>query len=120
MATVDYSVEPGLGDVQGGGTLVSWTLGDADDGAPIEWPMFPDRVFQVASGPTYGSATLVIEGSLNGVDYVTLTDLSGAALSFVSGTPLASITESCRFVRPRTSGGTGTSIQVLIYAPRAQ
>jgi hypothetical protein len=52
---------------------------------------------------TFGGSVF-IEGSLDGVNFVTLNDLSGTPLQF-SGPALAEFSTNCAFIRPRTGAG---------------
>lgn len=98
-------------------SLVTWAnLGNADDGAPYETKWHRDFCV-TAVVAAYGSATLVIEGSNDGTNYITLNDPQGNALSFTTGlTKLEQLLEVPRYIRPRTSGRTGTDITVQLYA----
>lgn len=73
----------------------------------------PDRSVQLVG--TFNSSTVVIEGSNDGVNYVTLSDTSGGALSFTSA-GLKQIEQITAFIRPRVSVGSTTSVKVIIVA----
>ena len=90
-----------------------WTLGNADDGAPIARGDLSDKTVQVWG--TFGGATVVIEGSMDGTTWATLKSPLDAALSFTAA-GLAAILENPEFIRPRSSGGTGTAVKVAIGA----
>lgn len=82
-------------------------LANGDVGAPVELSHLRDRTVQVAG--TFGVAGNVrIEGSLDGITYDVLSDPLGTALDFTSGR-IDSITEVVRYVRPRVTGGDGTT-----------
>lgn len=96
----------------------TWTsMGNADNGEAVSLPWYDYRSIQVIA-TNYGSATLVIQGSLDGTNWVTLADPNGNALSFTSGAKLEAVLENTRYVRPSTSGGTGTDLTVILYALR--
>lgn len=98
--------------------LVTWAnMGNADTGDAIELPWYADRTIQVVA-TNYGSATLVIQGSLDGSNWVTLADPQGNAMSFTSGVKMETVLENTRYIRPVTSGGTGTDLTVILYALR--
>lgn len=101
---------PGV-DQFNGITLKRWVLTTADgtgDALPI--PIHPDKAVQVSG--TFGGATCLIEGSLNGTTWETLRDPAGAALSFTAA-GLKQILETVAFIRPRLSvAGSGASINV--------
>jgi hypothetical protein len=100
-ATVDYD---GVSLVQW--TPLTFTGGVGDSGAPIELPNYSDRSVQVTG--TFGGGTIVIEGSIDGTNYVTLTDPSSTALSKTSAF-IEGILELVRFIRPRVTAGDGTT-----------
>lgn len=88
--------------------LAVWaTLANGDDGTPFEFVDWADRTIHVYG--TFGvGGTVVLEGSNDGTNYVTLTDSNGAAMSFTAAA-CKQINEAPRFVRPRVTGGDGTT-----------
>lgn len=87
--------------------LHTWLgLAVGDDGAPVEMSFLTDRTVQVVG--TFGSASVIIEGSLNGTDYAVLTDPQGNGLT-VSAAKIETIMEAVAYVRPRITGGDGTT-----------
>lgn len=99
-------------------TWASMTNSGSDVGSPLELPGWADRSVQVTG--TFGTGgTVVIEGSNDGTNYVTLNNLQGSALSFTSAS-LKGIAENTRYIRPRVSAGDGTtSLTVTISAKKA-
>lgn len=98
--------------------LVQWlTIGDADTCTAIEMPGHTVRSAQIAG--TFGSATVVIQGSNDGTNYVTLTDPQGNAIS-KSAAALEQIEENTRYLKPNSTGGTGssTNVSVLLRRPK--
>lgn len=87
---------------------VSWTgLLNGDDGSPYAMPGWADRTVQITG--TFGAGgTVVIEGSIDGTNYVTLTDPQGNAIS-KTGAAIETITEIVKFIRPRVTAGDGTT-----------
>jgi len=63
------------------------------------------KSFQVEG--TFGSATVICQGSNDGTNYETLHDLNGNAVSFTAA-GLKSVEEVVRYVRPSASGGSGS------------
>lgn len=110
MATVDYTPA----EVKGFGSyahVITWSLGNADTGVPVEMPGSHIRSVQISG--TFGSATVVIQGSNDGVTYFTLTDAQGNAISKTTAA-IENIQELTRYLRPSSSGGTGTAITVSL------
>lgn len=92
----------------GESSVFTWTpLANGDDGAPLEYGSFADRSIQFAG--TFGAGgTVVLEGSNDGVNYVVLTDPQGNAITKTSAS-IEAVTEATRYVRPRVTGGDGTT-----------
>jgi hypothetical protein len=98
--------------------FVSWTpLLNGDSGAPYGMSGFADRSAQIVG--TFGTGgTVLIEGSNDGTNYVTLNDPQGVALSLTAA-GLKEIAQIVKFIRPRVSAGDGTtSITVTLLARR--
>ena len=97
--------------------LVLWeTMGNADSGTPIPTEDFTVASFQAVG--TWGSATLVIQGSNDGTNWATLENNQGDALS-VTADAFDSIGEMPRLIRPTTSGGSGTDVDVYVYQAKS-
>lgn len=93
----------------------TWSpLVQGSDGGAITWLTYTDRSVQVFG--TFGGASVVIEGSNNGTDWATLTDPQGNDLT-VSAAKIEQVLEVCLYLRPRISGGDGTtSLSVVVVA----
>lgn len=90
--------------------VYTWpAMATGDTGAPLSGPGFTDASYQV--GGTFGGATIVIEGSNDGTNYITLTDPFNVALSFTAAA-LTQVLPICLWIRPRVSGGAGVVINV--------
>lgn len=88
--------------------LATWTpLLNSDQGAAFSFVDWADRCFQVSG--TFGTGgTIVLEGSNNGTDWSTLTDVAGQAMSYTAAT-VRQVSEAPQFVRPRVTAGDGTT-----------
>lgn len=86
--------------------VIDYTLAQAETGAQAEEPEHSDMSVQV--GGTFGGGTVVLEGSNDGTTFHILTDPLGNNASFTSA-DLMQIIETCRYVRPRVTGGNGTT-----------
>ena len=86
----------------------TWTgLLNGDVGDIFQFPDWADRCIQVAG--TFGAGgTVLIEGSNNGVDWATLNDTNGVALSLTAA-GLRQMSEAPLLIRPRVSAGDGTT-----------
>lgn len=94
---------------------VQWTLTTADDegqawsgGAKLR-----DKSVQVAG--TFGSGTVTLKGSNDGVNYVDLKDPLGNTISFTAA-GLKQVLEFCRFYKPVITGSTDAEVTVTIMA----
>lgn len=110
------NITPVVTRVEDGGVfdvyLATWpAMGNADTGLPVAMSGSSDRSVQIEG--TFGGATVVIQGSNNGTNYQLLTDPQGNDISKTTA-DLEAITELTRYVRPVTSGGTGTSVTVSL------
>ena len=85
----------------------------SDVGDPINLARFSDKTVQISG--TFGvGGTVVIEGSIDGVNYNTIKTVFGGDLSFTSA-GIQTITEVPVYLRPRVSAGDGTtSLNVTI------
>ncbi len=104
MAEVEKASLPANGDQT---ARYTWTLGDADTGAPVILGARADGSIQFTG--TFASATAVFEGTNDGTNWVTLGDYQGTAVSATAAT-LAPFATRCWMVRPATSGGSGTTV----------
>lgn len=67
----------------------------------------------VTFGATFGGATAVLQGSIDGVTYATLTDLVGNPIS-ATAAKVQEFTSSALYIKPSVSGGTGDNIDVVV------
>lgn len=108
MATRDFSAvrRPD------GTVLVTWSgLLNGDDGAPYEAPPLADRAMQVV-GVFGAGGTLVLEGTIDGVNWAVLNDPQGNALT-VTSAKIEQIMELVVSVRPRVTAGDGDTALVV-------
>jgi hypothetical protein len=94
---------------------ISWTLTTADGTGVAVTPYgdYADRT--VSFGGTFGGATVVLEGSLDGSEYFTLDDPQGNPISKTAPS-IEAVLEAVKYIRPRlTVAGAGASINVVLY-----
>jgi hypothetical protein len=98
-------------------TQFVWTgVTSADTFQPALIPAAALKTVQI--GGTLDSATVVIQGSLDGVTYFTLNDLQGSAISKTAAA-LEGIDEFCLYVKPSASGGGASqSVNVILMIKR--
>jgi hypothetical protein len=99
--------------------LVTWpNLNSANNvGAVVCFPQHSDRSIQFTG--TFNNVTATLEGSNDGVNFNTLTDASGTAISVTSAS-LKQIVEAPLFVRPNvvTNAGVNTDIKASLLLRR--
>lgn len=113
MATQAWTADASVRKFGTAALLLSVAMEGADTSQVKEDGGYADRSFQVNG--TWGSATLVFEGSNDGTTYVTLKDSTGAAMSFTADA-LVQIGQITRHFRVRTTGGTGTALVATLFA----
>lgn len=105
-------ITPVISDASGNCHVVSWSaIGDSDTCTPVGFAGARDKTVQING--TFGGATIVLEGSVDGTNYVTLTDPQGNSISKTSAA-LETVMENVQFIRPATSAGVGSSINVYL------
>lgn len=104
----------------GDSATFTWTLTTADPtgDAVTGYEDYADMTVQVRG--TFGGATVVLEGTLDGTNYETLADPQGTAISKTSAA-LEAVLEAVPKFRPRLSvTGAGATIEVTVYARKAK
>lgn len=88
--------------------LITWSgLQQGDEGEPVQRVKYADRSAQVFG--TFGAGgSVAIEGSNAGDQYATLNRMQGVAASFTSA-GVAQILENTTHIRPKVTGGDGTT-----------
>lgn len=110
MSTVPVSVE----EAEGRTFVATWPdMTTNDVGAPVRYAGAADRSVQVFG--TFGGATVTLEGTLEGVaaNWSTLNDAQGNAIE-ITAAKIEAVTELVRQIRPKVTGGTGTSVTVML------
>lgn len=117
MATVTVAVEKVL---HGEAMLYTWTpLTSANaDGSAITAHEYGDRTVQITG--TFDGATVTLQGSNDGTNWVALTDPQGNGIAKTAAA-LESVMETPRFTRVITTGGAGSqSITVTLFCRRTR
>lgn len=90
--------------------IINWpAMGNADTGTTVGCAGSSDRCVQFSG--TFGGATIVLQGSNDGTNWSTLQDPQGNSISKTSA-GIFQVLDLTRYIRPVTSGGSGTSIDV--------
>lgn len=120
MATINGK---GNHSQQGVWTTIWPQMGIADSGTPEEVSRYPLHSVQFGAtdptvtpplaGATFGGATAVLEGSEDNVTYFVVKDVYGNNVSTAVAARF-DLENVPHFIRPRTSGGTGTALTVIM------
>lgn len=111
MATItptypDTGGQPGLKRVQ-------WVFSGADTGVAVQADEWPDKTVSVVG--TWNGATVVIEQSEDNVTFLTSVDPQGNNISKTADA-METILDNTKYIRPRVSAGTPTSLTITITA----
>lgn len=111
MATIDYTFTyPGADKT----AVYTWpAMANGDLGAALPYSALADRSVQVFG--TFGSGSATIQGSNDGTNWATLTDLQGNDL-IITTAKIEMVTEITRFIRPSVTGTGTTSLTVVLFA----
>lgn len=99
---------------------VTWSsLANGDSGEAVEALKYSDRSIQFIG--TFGTGgTIVLQGSNDGTNWVTLTDPQGNSISKTSAA-LEMVSELTRYVRPNVTAGDGTtSLTAILIAKEVE
>jgi hypothetical protein len=90
-------------------------MAGTDNGAPFRLPCSADLTFQVSG--TFGGATVTFQGSNDGTTWHGLSQkgIGTTTMAYAVNTVHA-CNETPLFVRPHITGGTGSSITVILAA----
>ena len=91
-----------------------WTpMGNADTGTVEETSRLPNK--SVTFAGTFGGATVTLEASDDGVNFFTINDIKGNAVSTLVAARF-DIVDVPQFIRPKTASGSGTAVTVTLIS----
>ena len=104
--------------IPGGGIMrIAWILAQGETGTDANYSGWADRNIQLSG--TFDGATVAIQGSNTGSDWVTLTTMAGDSLGALAVACVKMVQENTLHLRPVVTGGTAnTSITVTQIARR--
>lgn len=114
MANVAGTInQPSTGQI----LVVTWaSMANGDVGITADYPRWADRNVQIFG--TFGAGgSIKIEGSNNGTNWVTLTDMAGNSCVFTAA-GVKMIQENVMWVRPSVTAGDGTTSLTAILVAR--
>jgi hypothetical protein len=112
----------GLGDSTADGWQVVWSgLNGGDTGAPVQFPGYADRSFQVviAGGGSYTSGAISCLGSNDLATFAILSQPNSTPAS-LSGAGIIAVTEATIQVQPSLSGVVATNLNVAMFFRKTQ
>ena len=117
MATFTATINKGV-TVDDSVFMIQWdNLANSGDlGDPQSFPAYSDKTF-IVTGTFAGSAVVAIEGSNDGLNWVTLSNRQGSAMTF-SAAGMNTSQDRPIYVRPRLTAGTAATIRVTCAAHR--
>jgi len=96
---------------------VTWNLIDDSVGLPVEIGSLSDKCIQFTG--VFAAAVVTLEGSNDGVTYVTLTDQNDNNIS-TTVNKIEMVAQNPRYIRPAASaaGDGTTAVQAVLFAKR--
>ena len=116
MATIMWT-QAEVGSIDRSVLQITWAPVTSDSGnndicTPLQLPQYTSKSVHVFG--TFGSSTVVINGSNNGgVSFVPLDDPNGVAIS-ISSENIEQISQNTQQVQPAISGGTLASVTIIM------
>jgi hypothetical protein len=108
------TIVPTIVDEQVRSSAYRWTnYSTADDAAPVKVQNMQGLAGSVQVTGTFGGATIALQVSNNGTNYVTLRDSTGADITF-TGAGMREFSTAALFIKPTSSGGTDDDVTVTI------
>lgn len=93
--------------------IITWSdIGDSDTCTAVEYGF--GNLMSVQVGGTFGSATVVLQGSNDGTTYATLLDSQGNAISKTAA-GFEQVQDRARYIRPSSSGGSSSAVDVTLF-----
>lgn len=98
--------------------VVTWSglANSGDVGQAIQRPDILDRSFQAAG--SFGGGTVVCEGSNDGTNFGTLTNVAGGSVTFTATAAPMQVVEATAYIRPHMTAGSSASVTVTMLLRR--
>ena len=91
-----------------------WTnYSTADDAVPVKIQNMQGLAGSVQVTGTFGGATIALQVSNNGTNYVTLKDGTGTNITFTAA-GMAEFSTAALYIKPTSSGGTADDVTVTV------
>lgn len=117
MATINATINKGI-TVDDSVFMIQWDnlANSGDVGDQQSYAAYSDKTF-IVTGTFAGSAVVLIEGSNDGTNWVTLSNRQGSPMSF-SAAGMNTSQDRPVYVRPKLTAGVSASIRVTCAAHR--
>ena len=97
-----------------GSTSYRWTdYSTADEATPVRMQNMEGLAGAVQVTGTFGGATIALQVSNNGTNFVTLNDAVGSPITFTAA-GMREFSTAALFIKPTSSGGTADNVTVTI------
>ncbi len=116
MATTQWTLL--FGTVSG--KVWQTTINTGDTSAPLGLDNNLSEVISVQIVGTIGGSTVAIQGSLDGVNYATVADMNGNAMSYTVINNVVGIGPSLVRMQVVVTGGTAAGLVVNVFVPQPQ
>lgn len=94
----------------------SWlAISEADVGSPITVPNKVSELSIQATGTFAGTASVTLQGSMDGAAWATLQDVAGTDVVMIASTKVWRIANTPKFIRAAGTAGTAASMNVFIH-----
>lgn len=91
-----------------------WTdYSTADDAVPVKIQNMQGLAGSIQVTGTFGGATIALQVSNNGTNYVTLKDAIGSNITFTAA-GIAEFSTAALYIKPTSTGGTADNVTVTI------
>lgn len=95
-------------------TKYVWSgVSTADSGEALTVDNLAVEMYFNATG-TFGGATVGLEGSVDGVNWFTITDAADATIAMTAA-GVVEFKKQPLYLRPTITGGTGDSLQIMVF-----
>lgn len=92
--------------------MATWNLAASESGLPFECPDFGDKTVTVTG--TFGAASVLIEGSNDGTNWLPTQDFVGVTPVSFAAAGMKVLASCPRYIRP--TAGAGQTVTVIIIA----
>lgn len=82
---------------------------EADTCRAVSYPQYADKTVQVAG--TFGGTSVAVNGSIDGTNYVAMTDQGGTTIALTSA-GMKQVLQNALLIQPELTGGSSTEVTI--------